>query len=124
VRAGKRKAPEGPRGRSKAVNVTKETKVSLAKRVEQFPDQGLKVSAGKIFCQPCKEELPNLKESIKRHIGSTKHQSKLDSFVKRSTSDNKLYRDLAVHFEEHDDEQGVSCSIYCMPSRHDVFSTP
>ena len=41
ARAAKRKAPEGPRGRSKCGRSTKETKVAAVKRLSEFDGQGL-----------------------------------------------------------------------------------
>lgn len=73
VRATKLKQELGPRGRQKAGRMTKETKVPLQKRVQQFPDETLKISNRKLFCECCREEMPNLKEGIKRHCESSKH---------------------------------------------------
>lgn len=109
----KRKAPAGPRGRKKgAGRVTKETNIPLCERVKQFDEHGLKVSAGKLFCVPCKEELPNLKESIRRHIQSVKHRSKFKKLAERAVSNQDLHDDLAVYFEENKDQHGVQSFIH------------
>lgn len=106
-RAKKRKLPEGPRGRNKAVRITKETTVSLDRRLFEFPKQGLKISAGKLFCLPCKEELPNLKESIKRHIGTGKHRKKLEKFNHSNDAELQMHNDLANYFDANPDAHGV-----------------
>lgn len=109
TRATKRKAPEGPRGRSKAGRSSKETSVSLKHRVEvDFKDAGLKVSGGKLFCGACKEELPNLKEAIKRHVSSLKHTKKLAAMERAATAGRQIYTDIAEHFTQHPHEHGVS----------------
>ena len=60
-RVAKVKPPVGPRGRQVERRTTKETKVSCAERIRQFPGMGLKESASEILCLPCKESLPNIK---------------------------------------------------------------
>lgn len=111
VRSLKRKADLGPRGRSKAVRKTKQTGVSIRQRLTEFPDEGLKESAGKLFCMPCKEELLNLKESIKRHVSSSKHCKKRDLHEKSLEKNKDLFNDLAEYFVENNDEKGVSCLL-------------
>lgn len=112
VRAQKRKAPEGPRGRAKAGGrKTRDTCIPVSQRLIEFPDQSFKLSAGLLFCQACKEELANLKEGIKRHVASTKHQRKLSMFNSRMAADNALGTDLADYFDANRDEHGVSASI-------------
>lgn len=110
VRATKRKAPEGPRGRSKAGRTSKETSISLQHRVDvDFKDTGLKVSGGKLFCGACKEELPNLKEAIKRHVNSAKHTKKFAALERAAASGKEIYNEIAEYFVQHPHEQGVSC---------------
>lgn len=103
----KRKAPEGPRGRSKAGRVTKESCVPLLQRIQEFPDTGLKISGGKLFCAPCKEELPNLKEHIKRHLTSRKHAEKLKTMARVLQAEKEIGEDIADYFTAHTHEQGV-----------------
>lgn len=73
----KRKPPEGPRGRATAARVTQETRVSLESRIQKFADQGLKASAGKLFCQACPCEVPNIWSSIVNHLNTKKHKDRL-----------------------------------------------
>lgn len=110
TRAKKRKPPEGPRGRAAAGRTTKETTVSIVQRLREFPDQGLRASAGKIFCAPCREEQPNLKESLKRHISTQKHKDKLEAYLQAENVEGSLARDIAVYFVENPDQKGASTS--------------
>ena len=43
--------------------------------IEQFPGEYLVVSAGKLFCSVCWEQLPSRKPVINLHIKSTKHDA-------------------------------------------------
>lgn len=104
----KRKPPEGARGRQKAIRTTKETVVPLERRLTEFPNECLKISAGKLFCLSCKEELPNLKERIKRHTSCAKHQDKKAEFQRASKANSQLFSDLADHFTTNSHESGVS----------------
>ena len=104
----KRKMTAGPRGRSKAIAQTKETKVSLHRRLHEFPDAGLTVSANQLFCLACREVLPNLKETIRRHLISAKHIAKKNKYDVLHAQTNNLHTDLAEWFAENADIKGVS----------------
>lgn len=106
-RSTKRKAPEGPRGHSKGGRLTKETKVAPFKRIAEFEDQGLTMSAGKLFCQACHEVQPNLKESIRRHLLTGKHINNLVKFKERAEANEKAQDSLAQYFNENVEEKGV-----------------
>ena len=108
VRALKRKAPEGPRGRNAAPRITKQTAIPITQRLAEFPNEGFKESAGKIFCRPCKEEVQNLKEGLKRHIKSSKHKKRSAAWRRANIAGLQLNDDLANFFKEHPDLQGVS----------------
>lgn len=107
VRAKKRKAPEGPRGRAKAGRTTKETSVSLKKRLEEFPDEGLVISAGELFCGPCKESISNLKEGMRRHFKTRKHMVNKSKMLAAKQSSRVWHNHLANYFANSSDEQGV-----------------
>lgn len=108
-RAKKRKAPEGPRGRAKATRITNEAKnVSKNSRLNDFPEQGLKVSGGTLFCQPCATTLPNIRGSIINHLGTKKHKCKLVVFQKRQQADKELRTELSEYFDNNSDEMLAS----------------
>ena len=103
----KMKPPEGPRGRQVEARTTKESKVPLAQRLREFPDQGLIDSNGKIFCAPCKEEIPNIKSSIDGHVKRHKHKNNLDKYQERSGDDGEVKEFLTQHFSSNPDESGT-----------------
>lgn len=63
--AKKRKTP-GRNGSNNAATI------SAHDRVRQFPGEGLAVSNGKLFCDPCGKTLSTDSETIKFHIGLRK----------------------------------------------------
>lgn len=101
------KKPAGPRGRCKSGRTTRETKVVIAKRLQQFPNQGLVIAAGKLFCKPCREVQPNLKESLRRHLSTAKHQAALAHFLQASEAEQQTHSSLSEFFERHQDISGV-----------------
>ena len=64
------KPPAGVRGHQKAGHTTRETHISIASRINEFPNQSMRDSAGKLFCGACLSTLPNIKSSITTHIGT------------------------------------------------------
>lgn len=109
ARSKKRKPPLGPRGRAKAARITIEAKnVSQDHRLRDFPNQGLKTSAGKLFCQPCAITLPNIKGSIANHLSTQKHKHKLEVYMKRMQADSSMRTELSEYFQSNSDEAQVS----------------
>eukprot|EP00326_Haptolina_ericina_P035021 CAMPEP_0181246642 /NCGR_PEP_ID=MMETSP1096-20121128/44115_1 /TAXON_ID=156174 ORGANISM="Chrysochromulina ericina, Strain CCMP281" /NCGR_SAMPLE_ID=MMETSP1096 /ASSEMBLY_ACC=CAM_ASM_000453 /LENGTH=829 /DNA_ID=CAMNT_0023343497 /DNA_START=868 /DNA_END=3357 /DNA_ORIENTATION=+ len=106
----KMKLPEGPRGRQVEARTTKETKVSVEQRLREFPGQGLRNSAGVVFCAPCKEQLPNIKGSIKDHVSRRKHTNNLKQHVEKHGDDEEVKELLSEHFKMNSDESGSRCS--------------
>ena len=47
--------------------------VSLHQRLREFPKESLSVSAGKLFCTACREELALKVTVIRQHLKSNKH---------------------------------------------------
>ena len=43
-------------------------------RLKKFPDEQLSVSAGKLFCKACREELSLKSSSLSNHLKSQKHK--------------------------------------------------
>ncbi|KAL3919958.1 MAG: hypothetical protein SGPRY_005436, partial [Prymnesium sp.] len=94
----KRKRPEGPRGRAKAVRITKETTVPASRRLVEFRDEGFKLSMGKLFCVPCRETVQNLKEGLKRHVTIKKHKNGLLALRWSQNADPSLAGELTDYF--------------------------
>lgn len=87
--------------------------MSAATRVQQFPNQTLKVSARKLYCAACKETLSNLKETIRRHCASTKHVRSVQVCLQSETSECHLQREIAQFYKDNDDLHGVrACDPY------------
>ena len=72
--------------------------VGLAQRVREFPESQLCVSAGKLFCQACREELSTKLSVLKIHLKSRKHA---DSVKKREANEARE-RDIAQAIVVHD----------------------
>lgn len=112
-RAIKRKAPEGPRGHGKSGRCTKETKVTAVQRLKEFDGHGLTLSAGKLYCQACHEVQPNIKESIKRHLLTSKHIKNMEAYVAKEEANEKVKERLSEHFDKNTHEKGVRSSFKC-----------
>ena len=75
--------------------------------LREFPGQGLKESAGQLFCGPCKETLPNIKGSIRDHVGRKKHTDNLQKYVEKHGDDEEVKELLSEHFKANPDETGT-----------------
>lgn len=91
--------------------------ISQDHRLRDFPHQGLKISAGKLFCQPCAITLPNIKGSIASHLATQKHKQKLEAHVKQMQADSSTRTELSEYFEANPDEGQES-------SHHQPFTSP
>ncbi|KAK3238548.1 hypothetical protein CYMTET_51450 [Cymbomonas tetramitiformis] len=103
-RAPVKKPPSGKKRAGGGVRITKEPKIKPSKRITQFPDQCLRVSAGRLFCGCCKESLSLLKQSVKTHVLSAKHLGAKEKFVLRRRDDEHVRDVLVEYFKEHEDE--------------------
>ena len=72
--------------------------VTPAQRVREFPNEQLSVSAGKLFCQACREEVSTKLSVLKGHVKTKKHA---DS-VKRREAKEIRERDIAKSLKAHD----------------------
>lgn len=93
---------------NKKSRTTKETSVKLINRVKEFPDTGLTVEAGVLWCAPCKRRMANLKTSIATHVASAVHLKQFERYKKRNDADSQLRESLVAYFEENPMECGVS----------------
>ena len=57
--------------------------VTPIQRVREFPKEDLSQSAGKLFCNACREELSVKLGIIKFHVASSKHLAGKEALVKR-----------------------------------------
>ena len=88
--------------------------VSLPARLLEFPGQSFRDSFGNIYCGCCVRVVPNLKESIKKHIDTLKHTEKLIKLNAKTTEDLDLMNSLAEYFVRHPDEKLASLA----PNQH------
>jgi len=69
-------------------------------RVKEYPSEPFIVSAGKLFCQGCREELPLKKSSISYHIKSSKHSNGKKRLEQRKGKDQDIAQSLQKYNEE------------------------
>jgi len=69
-------------------------------RVKKFPDEQLSVSAGKLFCKACREELSVKSSSLSNHLKSQKHQDGKRRLQRKEAGERDIAKELAVHNEE------------------------
>ena len=122
-RTAHKKLPEGPRGRHHEPRQTKESKVPIVQRLREFPDQCLMCSAGKLFCRPCKEIIPNIKSSIEDHVRRQKHKGNVAKYQETHGDNAEIKELLSDHFKNHPDESGASISDEVHVFRYRVVET-
>lgn len=136
------------RGPNKAGRMTKQSHVLMSKRLKEFPDQALKVSAGRalqvllpaihhtilidvslceysgdLFCSCCSHVLPNISSSIRVHIKSSRHQKKLLELERATQAGKQLSTDLASYFENNPTESMASLPTEVHVFRYSVTET-
>ena len=74
--------------------------VEPSKRVQEFPNELLKVSGGKLFCTGCREELGLKRSTIQNHIRSQKHDNSKKKLEKKEIRE----QDIAKALEKHNTE--------------------
>ena len=100
------KPPVGKRGRAESGLKTVEAKVSVPMRLNEFPNQGLRDSCGKLFCGACVVVVPNIKSSIVAHLKTEKHKRKLSLFQARTSKDIQIMSELGQYFRENPNMAG------------------
>lgn len=75
--------------------------VTPLSRAREFPDENLAVSAGKLFCTACREEISLKRSIVASHISSIKHKQ---SKVKLARKDKKE-RDIATALVAYDEQE-------------------
>ena len=61
--------------------------ISPAKHVHQFPTEAFTVSAGKLFCSACREEVSLKTSIIRSHMKSNKHQREQEAVARREAQE-------------------------------------
>ena len=75
--------------------------VTPAQRVREVPDEQLCVSAGKLFCKACREELSTKLSILKGHIKTKKHADGVKRREAKEIRERDIARSLKAHDESH-----------------------
>lgn len=86
------------------------------RRMQEFSEGGLKISEDKLFCVSCKEEPPNLKESICRHITTGEHEQRRQKLAKCAAANQELHDNRATYFEGYSELRGRGVGAIYAPS--------
>lgn len=119
----RRKPPVGEQRERGRAKIGRETRVTVSQWLKQFQGQGLKESAGKIFCTACKEEQPDQMESIRGHVASQKHIARLQKLESSSKAASIWREDLAEMFDNHPDLKGSKLDAQKHRFRYHVMET-
>ena len=65
-------------------------------RLKKFPKEQLSVSAGKLFCKACREELSLKSSSLSNHLKSQKHKDGKRRLQKKEAGERDIAKQLAV----------------------------
>lgn len=104
-----------PIGQKKPKKQPKKKPRLVAKRIAEYPDQGLKQVDGWLFCEPCHVELCPESSSVKRHTKAEAHIAKLADAARRRSHRPTLMTRIDQWFTDNDAE-GSS-----LPSRQKLF---
>ena len=88
---------------------------SPAQRVKEHPNEKMKVSAHRLSCDTCREELSLKSSSIKTHIKSSKHQCK----KKKRQSTEAREQDIAHALVQYNEE--VHAKGKTLPAEMQVY---
>lgn len=72
--------------------------VTPSQRVKAFPNESLTVSAGKLFCTACREEVSLKQSIIKHHIAASKHVRGKQALAKKEARE----RDIVQAMKQYD----------------------
>lgn len=101
----------GKRRRVKTHSSSSEPKsISPHQRLKQFPNENLTVSAKKLFCEACKEEVSLKCSSIRNHVKCRKSKEAL-------TQKQAREKDIAVSLKEHNEETHLKVKHYLSSSK-------
>jgi len=64
--------------------------ISAHDRIQEFPGEGLEISAGKLFCGGCLKTLELKKSTIEDHIGSKAHEANRNRGLKEKLRQQEI----------------------------------
>jgi hypothetical protein len=71
--------------------------ITLHSRVRDFPGENLKVSAGKLFCTACREEVSLKRSIVTNHIASVKHKQSKVKLAKKESREKDIAEALVAY---------------------------
>ena len=74
--------------------------VSLHQRLREFPNEALSVSAGKLFCTACREELALKVTVIRQHLKSNKHTLGKERLQRKDGQEKDIAEAFAAYNEK------------------------
>ena len=90
--------PKGKKRKASSSSCTTDPKsVTPAKRCLEFLDEPFEVSAGKLFCRSCREELSLKRSIIKNHIALLKHKTSKAARNKQQIADKSIVESLKAY---------------------------
>lgn len=90
--------PKG-RKRSSGERGLNDLNVPPSKRVSEYPNEQLTVSAGKMFCKACREILSLKRNTIENHVKSAKHVESKQVMEKKHAREKDIAESLRKHNE-------------------------
>ena len=108
--------------RSKGSSSSDPKSVSPTDWVKQYPDQQLTVSAGKLFCRACREELSLKKSVVSHHTTSAKHKAAVAKVKAREKNDSSIV-DALQKYEDSNHPKGETLPDATKVFRVKVVST-
>ena len=93
--------PPPPKGkkRSSGVRGLNDPHVPPSKRLSEFPNKQLVVSAGRLFCRACREILSLKRSTIESHVKSAKHVESKKAVEQRQVREKDIAEALQRHTE-------------------------
>ena len=89
--------PKGKRrSKGRGSSNSSDPDIPPSKRVSEFPNELLTVSAGKLFCKACRE-LSVKKSTIEDHVGCEKHIDSKQKFHQKEAREKDIAEALQVH---------------------------
>ena len=90
-----------PKGKKRKVSSsscsTDPKSVTPAQRCSEFPGEFFGISAGKLFCHSCREELSLKRSIIKNHVASLKHKTSKSARTKQQIADKSIVESLKAY---------------------------
>ena len=80
-------------------------------RVHGFPNENLRVSAGKLFCTACREEISLKRSTIAaNHVASAKHKQSKVKLSKKESREKDVAEALVAYYVEQEHPRGETLS--------------